>query len=678
MFSPIELAAAATILIAAIGTNLLGRQHRVRKVWGPLDFREPPVSKDLISVDADAARRVIKAHACKLIEINAPGQKSMISRGHYDWDDSKPDEVKIRVQAETGRWSQGRNGLEWHRESGWLMFLRWALVPTATGSLEVRTQWAVRDTKANEARCEMIFDRIVSQVFMELGSLSQANQLFFPSAALQAIAATASVRDEQQSEVRKLRKTQWHQSDHVELPERIYNDGKLERIVPVVELIASQGGELIDPVMGIMELHWTGEIIEDESEQSEDGAIISVTINYSDYSNPNHDTGTFVLSHELVMRFSLIQEKGGVGLKCKWKGEFNAASGDMVRHIIALIDDAALVSSGRSPVMVPRRAKPSRVGISKPKLAPNTNDGRIAWPTLQDVNEAIQCPSVCFLDPELKKGAPELTAFGFPRVATGAFASVYKMQCGGVSYAVRFFNSPVRDQEDRYHKTSKFICSDDLPYTVPLEYLEEAINIGGRKYPVLKMEWVEGVPLNSYIEQNLDNPRQLAALRQKFYKMMCDLRDAGIAHSDLQHGNVLIRDDEIVLVDYDGMFVPELSGFLSNELGHPNYQHPSRGARHFGPNIDNFSAWLIDSCLLCLCIDATLWRRFSGDGESLLFKRADLENCTSSHLFNTLSAHSSEYIRSRAAYLQTLLGAGFDQIPFLAPEHAPLLNKSKV
>jgi hypothetical protein len=54
----------------------------------------------------------------------------------------------------------------------------------------------------------------------------------------------------------------------------------------------------------------------------------------------------------------------------------------------------------------------------------------MAWPTPQDYNEAVQNPHLNFSDAELKAGDLEVTPMGLPRVASGAFASVYRMHTG--------------------------------------------------------------------------------------------------------------------------------------------------------------------------------------------------------------------------------------------------------
>ena len=71
------------------------------------------------------------------------------------------------------------------------------------------------------------------------------------------------------------------------------------------------------------------------------------------------------------------------------------------------------------------------------------------WPTPQDYNESIQNPLYCFQDPELKASRPELTRIGLPKATSGRFASVYRMECGAVQWAVRCFSHPLKDHAER-------------------------------------------------------------------------------------------------------------------------------------------------------------------------------------------------------------------------------------
>jgi tRNA A-37 threonylcarbamoyl transferase component Bud32 len=305
----------------------------------------------------------------------------------------------------------------------------------------------------------------------------------------------------------------------------------------------------------------------------------------------------------------------------------------------------------------------------------------MTWPTPQDYNEAIQNPASCFMDPRLKQCLPDATVLGLPRAITGAFATVYRLSSFEKHWAVRCFlqNSP--DLPKRYSELSKFVCSDDLPYTVDVHFQPQGIKIKGEWYPILLMEWVDGLTLDQYIYENLENPAKLDALANQFSKMMYEMRTAGIAHGDLQHGNIIIVDEEIRLVDYDGMFVPALDGLTSNELGHNNYQHPTRSAEHFGDYLDNFSAWTILTSLKCLSQDNRLWDWLSAGDECLLFRRADFLNPLSSRSFATLESHTNEKIKQSARLMRAVLNYPIHQIPDLndsiqAAEDLPEIESS--
>ncbi|MBY0550098.1 MAG: hypothetical protein K2W95_22675 [Candidatus Obscuribacterales bacterium] len=286
------------------------------------------------------------------------------------------------------------------------------------------------------------------------------------------------------------------------------------------------------------------------------------------------------------------------------------------------------------------------------------------WPSPQAYNEAVQTPRICFSDSDLANCQPELTNLGIPRVVSGGFANVYRLRSDEhqIDMAVRCFVAPVKDQQERYRAISSFLLGSDLRCTVSFEYLEEGIAVGGQWFPVLKMDWVDGLPLNTFVDQNLLNRTRLADLRYKFQAMMDSMRAWGIAHGDLQHGNIMVCDGELFLVDYDAMFVPALAGYASNELGHSNYQHPLRTGSDFGPWLDNFSAWIIDTALLCLLHDPSLWNTFNGD-ESLLFRQTDFANPEKSQLLSVLQDHEVDAIRERGAMLKQYLAVRPQLVP---------------
>lgn len=282
-----------------------------------------------------------------------------------------------------------------------------------------------------------------------------------------------------------------------------------------------------------------------------------------------------------------------------------------------------------------------------------TAERKQAWPTPQEYNEALQNLSSCFADPELQAGVPSVDQLGLPRAVSGAFASVYKVKSGSKTFAVRCFLNNIRDVEQRYEAISNFIKSNNLPYTVSFEYQRRGVLIRGEWFPILKMEWIEGKTLEDFVEEHLFEPQTLTSLLNQFHKMCSGLRDAGVAHGDLQHGNILVTEHGALrLVDYDGMFVPALHGWSSNELGHRNYQHPGRDASHFGPYLDTFAKWSIHVSLLALCENPAFYRLCNAGSDCLLLRRSDYEDpALSQTVRNLLNSGSADLILAAKTFL---------------------------
>ena len=257
-------------------------------------------------------------------------------------------------------------------------------------------------------------------------------------------------------------------------------------------------------------------------------------------------------------------------------------------------------------------------------------------PTRDAYTAAMQNPRDRFRDPELANGRTVRKASGQPIVYSGQFASVYRMSCHGRDHAVRCFISEAPNRQQRYRALSDYLNMMRPPGFVSFAYLDRELLIRGERHPVLKMEWVDGQTLDQYVAANLANPAALGALAYGWSRLMRDLQSMPIAHNDLQHGNVIVRPtSDLRLVDYDGVFLAPFLGDPSPELGHRNYQHPSRTSRDYDERIDNFPALVIHLSLLAIARDPSLWNRFH-DGDNLLFTRADLAHPGGTPLWSQL------------------------------------------
>jgi hypothetical protein len=287
------------------------------------------------------------------------------------------------------------------------------------------------------------------------------------------------------------------------------------------------------------------------------------------------------------------------------------------------------------------------------------------WPTPQQFNEAVQNPKLNFDDEELKKSEAELNPLGLPKPYSGAFATVYRLQSDH-DRAVKCFTTKVPDQQQRYEAISHTLRGLKSPYFVQFEYQGEGILVSGSRYPILKMDWALGEGLIPYIEANLGDRDKIQQLAVRFLKMMLSLHHAGIAHGDLQHGNLIVSNDDIMLVDYDAMYVPALSGWKSNEIGHRNYQHPHRSANHFNESIDNFSAWVIYTSLICLSRGPQFWTILGAGEECLLFKQEDFVTPDNSRAFRLLSGENDPDIKAAIRFFDEIVRKKPEDIPSVA------------
>lgn len=208
----------------------------------------------------------------------------------------------------------------------------------------------------------------------------------------------------------------------------------------------------------------------------------------------------------------------------------------------------------------------------------------MALPGLADYSAAIQHPHIAFgkTDAELAKSKAELTIVG-PKARTGGFAVTFKLM-GASEWAVRCFHKEIGDLEQRYEQITRFLKGAKREFLTDFAYLHTGILVNGQIYPVVKMPWVNDPTLGAYLERYYKDPSRLKSLFTSFTAVVGELEALGMAHGDLQHGNILVGAEGVRLIDYDGMFVPGMPLTSASEIGHVNYQSPHRNAKSVGPH----------------------------------------------------------------------------------------------
>lgn len=283
------------------------------------------------------------------------------------------------------------------------------------------------------------------------------------------------------------------------------------------------------------------------------------------------------------------------------------------------------------------------------------------WPSRAEYTEAVRdYPHISLQDSRLRGGNPRRGRDNFVISDTGAFSIVFPIDMVSETFALRCWVKDVGNGQNRYEKISAYLRQKDLPYFVDFEYVPEGIWVNGVEYPITRMEWVEGVSLREFIEQNLQNPHIFKVVADKFQEMVSDLHKHQIAHGDLQDGNILLKQNgngvKIKLIDYDSLSVPALHGQPEEIFGLPEYQHPRRmvSGGQANEKVDYFSELVIYLSFLSLAEKPELWAQFGDEnrvGRGLLFSKEDFENPNQSPVFREL-ANLSPNVQRLAATLK--------------------------
>jgi len=303
--------------------------------------------------------------------------------------------------------------------------------------------------------------------------------------------------------------------------------------------------------------------------------------------------------------------------------------------------------------------------------------------------EAVQNPRYCFSDPDLVAGQVVTNARGLPLACSGNFAVVFRVKTSRGDWAVKCFTRPISNLQLRYQAVSEHLRAHHSHFFVPFDYQQQGIRIQGNWYPIIKLQWINGMTLRDFIEHSLFKELYLDSIMYSLYVASINLMKKYIAHGDLQHGNIMIaeRRDEgktayvLRLVDYDGMWVPGLKDVPSSEYGHRNYQHPGRPG-YYGPLADRFSWLLIYTGLCAVRWNPELWQKYN-NGDNILFCEKDFQNPEQSSVLQQLWYSPYENLRHLVGHLILSLYVHIEQLlplskivryakPLADPEVLPL------
>ena len=245
-------------------------------------------------------------------------------------------------------------------------------------------------------------------------------------------------------------------------------------------------------------------------------------------------------------------------------------------------------------------------------------------------------------------------------MSSGNFAVVFKMkdESSGKLYAVKCFLKEQEGRDIAYQQITDELEYVSSNYLCSIKYFQKELFVDSTvssdtEFPVLLMDWAEGVTLDKYVHQHISDKYALQLITYQFGNMAAWLMTQPFAHGDLKPDNILVSEDgALVLVDYDGMFVPAMQGQKARELGSPDYRHPLRTEDCFNEHIDDFPLALIGMSLKAIALDTSLLQN-NAKSDSLLFSESDFQNIGECLMMKSLCAllNDAEFSKLYALFI---------------------------
>lgn len=256
------------------------------------------------------------------------------------------------------------------------------------------------------------------------------------------------------------------------------------------------------------------------------------------------------------------------------------------------------------------------------------------FPSKTEIISCVKVPNL-IKDVVLKGGSLAMGPGGVVKTWTGGFSIVFQIKQGNEVWAFKVWHTPLQGLGGRCTLITERLESCALPYFVSFGYSDKGLFVPESFLETQRMKWIDGHNLKEYINLNIKHPERLLSLADKFRKMVAAFNLYNIAHGDLQHGNIIVKSDgQIVVIDYDSMYIEGFDEMLDLIKGQAGYQHPRRQENtYLNSKLDYFSSLIIYLSLLVYSEMPDLW---DNDTEWLVFSKEDLAEPNESEVIDQL------------------------------------------
>jgi len=117
------------------------------------------------------------------------------------------------------------------------------------------------------------------------------------------------------------------------------------------------------------------------------------------------------------------------------------------------------------------------------------------YPQITEYQEAVQHPQLAFVDPDLKQGTVAENNLGLPLVMSGGFALTYAVTTARKKCAVRCFHREIPAVQQKYDALARTLRSLPGDTFVDFDFQQSGINVRQNTFPIVRMDWVEGILL---------------------------------------------------------------------------------------------------------------------------------------------------------------------------------------